>query len=61
MGFRADLAKVEPDELGDRLTVYVYEVNLLLRLASAWGLGTHIDTVERDGYTEIIVRISEPD
>ena len=57
--FRRDLAETTPEQLGDRLVTY--ELNLLMRLAAAWGLAVHVDTVERGGYTEVIVRMaSEP-
>lgn len=52
---------LEPDQITDRLILYVYEINLLIRYASACGIEVHVDTVDREAVTEFIVRTSEHD
>lgn len=56
--FRRDLAAVTPETIGHKLDTYAFELNLLMRLASAWGLTVFVDTVDREGHTEVMVRLS---
>ena len=44
-------------ELSKRLVIAVHALNTLLRIARTFGVHTHVDTVERDGYTEIVVTV----
>lgn len=57
--FRSDLEGLDREEVPDRIRVYTYELNLLIRLARAHGIHVAVDTVDRADYTEIIVKTGE--
>ena len=54
--FRKDVDKTSAENVRQRISVYVYELNLLLRLARTYDVPVYVDTVERAGYTEVIVQ-----
>ena len=53
--FRDGVAKADRTNVTDYVQTYVYELNLLMRLAATFGITVTVDTVERHGYTEIVV------
>lgn len=44
-----------PDEVADRITIVSHELNMLLRLAPEVNIKVNVDTIEHDGWTELIV------
>ena len=52
-----DLHERSGDELAEHVTTLTHELNMLIRLAASLGFGAHVDLVERDGHTEIVVSV----
>lgn len=50
-----------PKSAVDAIVIAAHELNRLLRLARAWRVGVRVDTVERDGYTEVLVDVKGPE
>ena len=59
--FRRGLEGLKREDIAPKLEVYIYEVNLLMRLARTYGVTVSVDTVEREHYTEIVVRTHDSD
>ena len=56
--FRRGVATIQRAEIPDKVAVYVYELNLLARLAATWNMHVEYDTVDRSEYTELMANVT---
>jgi hypothetical protein len=52
------LADLTPEQLAQRITLYAYELNLMIRAAQMMGVEVHVDIVDRE-HPEVHVRAGE--
>lgn len=56
--FRTGLDRLDAKGVTERLSVYAYELNMLVRTAHALGLKVNMDTVEREGHTALLLSVT---
>lgn len=49
----------DPKSMEAAVEIAVFETNLLLRMAASMGLVNHLDLVEREGWSQIVIRWPE--
>jgi hypothetical protein len=59
--FRKMDGPATPEDLHRKVTVYLFELNLLIRSLGQMGVTVHVDVVDREeGWSQIVIRGPEP-